>query len=211
MESVAQKRCSVCLSEKDLSAFPIEKRCRDGRAARCKNCQRDYQKRWSDANKDRVLEYHAKYRQEHRELYSISTKKWNEKNLDKHREYVRRYIAAHKDHYRELGKRWNKANRGRINKQRLDRYRKDPTKAKWNSKIRRFRKKASGGDHTMQEWQMLCKQYNNRCLSCGSNGPLTEDHIIPISLGGSNNIDNIQPLCVSCNSKKGTHMTDYRR
>jgi len=73
--------------------------------------------------------------------------------------------------------------------------------------FRRYvRKKGNGGSHTLEEWKELKKKYNYRCAICEKKEPeikLTEDHILSLKLGGNDNIDNIQPLCGSCNSKKG--------
>lgn len=61
-----------------------------------------------------------------------------------------------------------------------------------------------------EQWQSLCEQYGNVCLCCHQLLPLTKDHIVPVSIGGSNTIDNIQPLCRECNARKGKQIIDYR-
>lgn len=64
------------------------------------------------------------------------------------------------------------------------------------------RKKGAAGSHTMQEWEEVKMKYGYKCAICMKEEKLTKDHIKPLSKGGSNFIDNIQPLCRSCNSRK---------
>ena len=48
------------------------------------------------------------------------------------------------------------------------------------------------------------KRDGGTCQSCGATEDLQFDHIIPVSLGGANSLDNLQVMCTRCNLQKGT-------
>ncbi len=47
-----------------------------------------------------------------------------------------------------------------------------------------------------------------QCVKCGSPDQLSLDHVIPHSLGGSDDEGNLQTLCGTCNSRKGARLDD---
>lgn len=64
-----------------------------------------------------------------------------------------------------------------------------------------------------QEWFTMIEFSGNKCVSCKRDIDkifVTADHVIPLTKGGPNTIDNIQVLCRSCNSIKRDRVIDYR-
>lgn len=66
------------------------------------------------------------------------------------------------------------------------------------------------GTHTDKEWRDLLDFHGGICVRCKKPGPIVKDHITPIYKGGSDAIQNLQPLCRHCNSSKGPETTDFR-
>lgn len=79
-------------------------------------------------------------------------------------------------------------------------------------KLTRWQKlQRNGGKHTEAQWERLKARYSYTCVKCRQQGvELTKDHIVPLALGGTDSIDNLQPLCRRCNSSKGATVADYR-
>lgn len=85
----------------------------------------------------------------------------------------------------------------------------NPEKVALTARIKRQRKRAAG-TLTATEWRSVLDRHGHLCLCCGSDDPATIDHVVPLSRGGSNTIDNVQPLCNGCNMRKATKTIDYR-
>ena len=54
----------------------------------------------------------------------------------------------------------------------------------------------------LRNW--IIERDGNKCVECDTCEHLTVDHIVPVILGGKTNPDNLQTLCRSCNSRKGS-------
>lgn len=200
----------------------------DGYRARCKEClnaqkraeriaqpekYKETARKYIQANKKHIRELkrtHRKvnpqkykealrlYRETHREKINVNARNRRRQNLEHYREIGRKSRAKHSEERNTYQRKYGKANRDKL---------------ALYTNIRRARKLTAKGSHTDQEWQSLKAFYNYRCLCCRKREPeikLTRDHVLPLVHGGSDSIDNIQPLCTRCNSKKNFKHIDYR-
>src|SRR4029079_17208045 len=95
-------------------------------------------------------------------------------------------------------------------------------RAKWGSTPEENHQKRSErlsearrkGTHTDEQWEAMKEEFGSCCVRCGRTEPdveLVKDHIVPMYQGGSDGIENLQPLCRYCNSSKGPDSTDLRQ
>lgn len=140
-----------------------------------------YCKAYRKRNLEKVKADIQKWHREHREELKVKAVLRRHANPEPHRAQTREWRKSHLEFY------------------------------KVRAAVRRTKKTEAGGNFTVEEWLALCKYYGKRCLCCGKIRKLTADHVIPVSKGGSSNIENIQPLCGPCNSTKNDKIIDYRR
>jgi 5-methylcytosine-specific restriction endonuclease McrA len=185
------KVCKHCSQAKEDSCFRA--------GFTCKECESElnkiYKVEYHKKHKEQEKEYRHKYYIDNKETRSEYFKKWRSENVEKEALRHRKY---------------RQENNENILIKRKEYLKEHPEKLKEFNHNRRARKANAIGQFKSQEWLELCEKYNNKCACCGKEGNLTVDHIIPLSSGGTNYIENIQPLCSVCNSIKATKTIDYR-
>jgi len=186
---ISEQKCTVCGEIQPISNFYKTHK-------QCKSCMGKIAKKYNEENADKISMMKKQWREKYPEKNRMAQKKYRKKHSEKVSIKKKNYYNENRNKLTELIKEWHKKNPGKNKEYRHRRY---------------ARKSGNGGSFTAKEWKALCKLYDYKCLCCGEKKKLTVDHIIPLVNGGSSYIENIQPLCISCNCSKRTKSTDYRK
>jgi 5-methylcytosine-specific restriction endonuclease McrA len=149
--------------------------------SRCKSCQKIYMAEYDKKNAQKKRAYMKEYEQNNKQTIQEKRKIYDNQE---HRKIVHRTFTD----------RWKQNN---------------PEKAKQNrregNRKHRLLRRCVPGTHSQIEFYEKCLQFYWQCAYCSTGlnkKTVTEDHVIPLSKGGNDDIDNIVPCCYSCNSSK---------
>lgn len=187
------KLCTRCKKEypANIEYFIPSKRVKTGIASWCRSCKKEYDKF-----------YGYEWRKKNKKKYLLAIREWDKKNPDKRKAIRLKHYYKNRERYIKYITLWRKNNPEKA-RQRIS----------FENNKRRTRVLKAIGSHTTKEWNKLKKKYNYMCLCCKKIEPeikLTRDHIIPLIKNGTDYIENIQPLCKSCNCKKHTKIINYK-
>lgn len=191
------KRCTKCGEIKSKSEFNKRKASKkDGLEAQCRECRHAYTATHREGHREDEKERARLWRTGNAERHRQYTKNWISKNSERVKEYKQVYRSTNFEKIREFSKKWKGLNWEKV--------------LTW-SRTRRAKKKGNGGTITATEWQSVLEKYSNKCLYPGCNRTdIQMDHVVPLALGGTHTIDNVQPLCKHHNNSKGIKVIDYR-
>ncbi len=188
-----RKTCKVCKLNQDRIF-------RKNNIERYKKYERNPE-RMKSRNK-RAKEHRINNLEETRLKQKEYIQKWKKNNPEKFTERNSKYYKNRSDEaYQKALK------RGRILMKKI---RATPEEKEANKIYSNNRRKSLIGNIKPKEWILMLKRCDYKCLKCLSIHSITIDHIYPVSKGGLNIIQNIQPLCLTCNLKKQTKIIDYR-
>ncbi len=160
---------------------------REWRAANTEK-RREYARAWRARNPDKVA---ANQRLSHRRNPAkmvARSKAWRDAHPERSADYMRQWGIDNRDKAQASARAW-----------RID----NPAACKASKGRARARKRnAPINDFTAGEWLILRDEFAYCCAYCGAETPLSEDHMVALSKGGSHTYENIVPACRSCNSRK---------
>lgn len=213
--NMENKNCDICGVFIE-NAYSYQKYCADcaiqkNKESKQKHYLRNKEKR-RELNRNLSFEEKEELRKKKREYYHKNIEKMREidrerrkwekpyrNKRDKERyykkrveilQYHREYYQTNKEDVKSRVRQWSSENKDKVREL---------------SRIKRVRKSKAHGSHSTNDFYKVCKDFKWECAYCGGHlekRTATEDHVIPLSKGGSDLINNIIPACRMCNSTK---------
>ncbi len=137
------------------------------------------------SRREHFLSYKKEYRAKHLEHTNKIQSEWNKANPERRRATLHKYNTS--DWAKRRINNWHRAN-GWFNQRQYYYAKRTST-----TKSQRL---------TKAQWEEILLTHHYSCAYCGVSGKMTQDHIIPISRGGSHIRDNVVPACLRCNQLK---------
>lgn len=152
--------------------------------------KREWIRKWRVANPEKAKEKDREKRRKNPESMHKSNKRRYDANPEGMRARSRAFRLAHPEQTKAAQHTYRKAH---PEKHRADEKRRRATHAN-----------APVNDLTHAQWLEIQAAQDHRCYYCGKRcrGKLTQDHILPLSKGGSHTLHNVIGACRSCNSRK---------
>lgn len=190
----ATKICAGCRATKPISDFHKNRSNKDGLQIYCKPCMcaknQESADRHRESKQSRNRAQRAEWRKANPEKAKAEYRDWY---YGKGKGYHKKWQAENRETNRIVLQEWRKAH---------------PNEMQHYGNVARLKREGYDPIHTLDEWMALLAKHEGKCAVCGSTDDICIDHVIPLSKGGTDAIENIQPLCRMCNASKGNKITD---
>lgn len=144
-----------------------------------------------------------------KQCHSKVAKVYRESHREQFRESERRWRAAHPHRPAEIARAYRKRNPARVREANKQYYATHPEHRKAAKHRRRARKANAGGTYNQNDIKLMRKACHNKCYYCGSkfvDDRFHVDHIVPLSRGGTNSLENLVLACPHCNQTKNNKL-----
>lgn len=190
---MAEKQCTECGEIKSLENFRNQPRGKFGKRSKCKKCEYLKYKQYYAANPEARRIVEKNYRQRSPEVFARKDKKYYEANKERHKANNKAWKENNPEKYAELNRR--------------------------KEHVRRARKNNNG--HSPYTEAEMLNLYGTLCHLCsleidmdaprkvgveGWEKGLHIDHLIPISKGGPDTLENVRPAHGLCNIEKSNSL-----
>ena len=197
-------QCYCCKKVLPLNSFFKNKTTSDGISHKCKQCDKetrndDVQKRYYERNADMIRKHARIKHAEHREEEILKNKEYRELHKDELRQKRLAQYKENPEHFREIANRYRK----KMFEEKGEAYKKYMKAKCFSDKRRRAKKRQCLAVLTMADFEEALNFFEHKDAYTGlPMEHITQDHIIPLSKGGSHIKWNVIPCDLKTNASK---------